>query len=273
MVAAGLGPDGDGDTRSRKKRRKLLSRGAVFVGFLSIVLSMVDKNMFYLPFSSNVTKVNAKSVVSVLHRSDKLHPNKENTRLSKAGKDYVVAVDAKASFDNETLHEEERSPVDFIVISEPPKKMPNDPKPKNESDHLKTINPKGVEEQVEADGSLHAHNKLQIPMEPMRVDPTHEELDGSDTLRKMTNLAKGYIMPERNGKTKDFIGDTSSPVPILTAFIQQYKVKPVAFYLETKSAVSNLDIKKLRYSVSREVKMMVEITKEALSDEAEIVVL
>jgi len=107
----------------------------------------------------------------------------------------------------------------------------------------------------------------------MEVDPTHEELDGSNTLRKMTNLAKGYIMPERNGKTKDFIGDTSSPVQVLTAFIQQYKVKPVAFYLETKSAGSNLDIKKLRYSVSRELKIMVEITKEALSDEAEIVVL
>lgn len=246
VVAAGIGPDGDGDARRRKKRRKLLRTGAIFVGVLSIVLSMVDRDMFILPFSSNFkfTKVNAKPIVSVLHRSDKLQLKRKNARLSEPGTDFVDSIYQTESYENEPFYDEDGLPVDVIVIPRPPKEMPNESN-KNE-------------EQM----------KAQRPEETMKVDPFHEEVGDSNTFIRIRNFAQSYIIPDRNGITKE-----SNPVQVVTALIQQHKVKPMIFYMQSKSLVSNLDTKELLHSVWREARMMAEIAKEALSDEAEIVLL
>ena len=59
VVAAGIGPDGDGDVRRRRKRRKRMRTGAIVIGVLSILIGMMGQ---FVPSSSNSPKVPAKVV-------------------------------------------------------------------------------------------------------------------------------------------------------------------------------------------------------------------
>ena len=52
VIAAGIGPDGDGEVRKRRMRRKMLRTGAIVIGVLSILIGVVDRGMFSVPYSS-----------------------------------------------------------------------------------------------------------------------------------------------------------------------------------------------------------------------------
>ena len=52
VIAADIGPDGDGEVRKRRMRRKMPRTGAIVIGVLSILIGVVDRGMFSVPYSS-----------------------------------------------------------------------------------------------------------------------------------------------------------------------------------------------------------------------------
>jgi len=81
LIAAGIGPDGDGDVLRRKRRRKLLRNGAIIFGFVAILCGLVKQDVLHAPImfrSYNVTTISKDLSSTVIARKpSKLNQSKK----------------------------------------------------------------------------------------------------------------------------------------------------------------------------------------------------
>jgi hypothetical protein len=277
IIAAGLGPDGDGEIIRRKQRRKMMRTGAIVIGVLSILIGIADRSGV-VSFRSNTPKLPEKLTVSKLDIDtdiDVMGHNKEkavitndecNSDLSVADtdsslsseKEESVQIDAfneiKNDDEDEGEHEDEEPPVEVVEIVKVVEST------EVEGEHPE-IDPSIS---IASDSSSSPENHMDGRSESTKV--TH--IDDSNSNEKIKVLKVPLV----------YSGSRSPAAQKVSSFVHQ-NVRPM--YVEARvKAKSTREVfqKKMKpkdvgQKICREAMIIARSTKAALTGEAEVVLL
>jgi hypothetical protein len=271
VVAAGIGPDGDGDVRRRRKRRKRMRTGAIVIGVLSILIGMVGQ---FVPSSSNSPKVPAKvvdvdlirrveeEVASAHEKDDSLVVADVNSLLifTEGSKDddvdeEIVLISTEGSKDDDvdeetepTDSEDQDPPVAIVEVPELETKQLNNDAPDPPS------NDSGRSQETSDNGGSSVSKPIKI---------------NSNNNSKRTKSPEVSLI---------YSGSRSPAAQKVSAFVHQ-NLRPV--YMEarviaqtTKETLEkNMKPKKVGRKIYTEAIGMARSTKDALTEEAEVVFL
>jgi len=277
VIAAGLGPDGDGDARKRRRRRKMLRTGAIVVGVVAIIFGMVDRDM--LLFRSNSTTVTAKTIVAVVHRSEKGLQKDGSVSVEQSSNLSLVSDHSINFMDDGISHDDEEEVPEPSSIN-----------PKDDSEDDASV-PKVVEVEPKRDPP----SDVDTPAAP-RQDATVEKEMAMDIGEKSGSVQSENEQPNpiqlvtaflnQNAKPANFgqtISREAKAVPRTTKGVLAEKVEPVQFgqavFREAKVVVrttkdalaENVNPVQFGQAVFREAKAIARTTKDALAENVELV--
>ncbi len=264
MIAAGIGPDGDGDARRRRKRRKMMRTGAIVIGVLSILIGVVDR---VVPISTRVPIVEVKILTSIdsIRRGEAEVANvckKDESPIISSTDSSVESESSNIVNPDEEGTEGEISQSDS-EDAEPPVEVVEIPDLKDTSAHSEQESSRSIKSGV-------------IPLDT--PPPTSDNFK-VDSTEGATNNRK--INSKRKNKSEVpliYSGSRSPAAQKVSAFVHQ-NVKPM--YVEARAiAKTTREVveEKVRSNevgrrIAREAMVIARSTRDALIDEAEVVLL
>ena len=275
IIAAGLGPDGDGEIIRRKQRRKMMRTGAIVIGVLSILIGIADRTGV-VSFRSNTPKLPKNLTVSNLDTDiDVMCHNEEKVVITKGECDSDLSeADTDSSFstekeesaqidayneianddEDEGEHEDEEPPVEVVEI-------------------VKVVEARELEgKHSEMDPSISTASDSSTSLENHKTgisDSTKvTHTDGSNSKKKMKVINVPLV----------YSGSRSPAAQKVSSFVHQ-NVRPM--YMEARvKAKSTREVfqKKMKpkdvgQKICREAMTIARSTKAALTGEAEVVLL
>lgn len=244
VIAAGIGPDGDGDAIKRKKRRKIVRTSAIIVGIASVLLGMVERQVLISPFKFSVTKADANYVGSISRRSD-FYPSQHNYKSPGSNmktEDYT-----------------EDKPLEFDVTTS--------------MDLLKFIEPNNKDSFHYEEFDVHLNAESEGTLQETEASISKDTLDRSNQGERTSAqaLSTSELLLDKASSKK------SNPLKIAFKFVRNNKLKPMELgqqlYKEAKSAIRRIDSNVIRHYITNEVTSFAKTTKEALAEEADILLL
>lgn len=250
VIAAGIGPDGDGDAIKRKRRRKMLRTSAIVVGMISIFLGMVERQVIVIPFNFTMTRANANSIGSSFSRRSDLNAGQNyggSFSEMKSSTSSQSSIDGD-TFDNSTDTDEYDSSVSMNVI---------------ESSDDKTFD-----------------NIDKIGKEDLEFSTSSEATDliTENFGATIRDEEEQQVPVAANSPTCETTAHTNGlTFEVISSFVQKQKENVIeigkGFYKEAKEAIDQVDPLAVKQYIYNEVKCMAKITREALAEEADIVLL
>ena len=284
VIAAGIGPDGDGEVRMRRKRRKMMRTGAIVIGVLSILIGVVDRGMFSVPYSSTFSSSSKSQspVFDLVRRSEEVSVDSSvHSSIEEAEEDVNVEDDVAESvessidfesFVSSDLDEDDNGGSEGVEKEE--LTDAEDMKVENEREHeeppipivnVPTLEPASAPEPLYTATVIPKPSSLPLGSGLSKIDQTIED-DGENPTKPHSTTSGESSRKKRAITPTTFTSQNRSPAAQkISAFVRQ-SVKPI--YQEAKLLAHNMKPKEVGQKICREAMVIAKNTRDIVIDDS-----